>query len=123
MAKAVFAEKRKEKRFTMEEGTFAALKNHSLSLGGVIKHISPGGLAVHYIADGNLLHGTVMIDRLFKGKDYCFHDVPVKIISNLEPQDQPLFSSIPMRRCGIQFQEMTPSRMSQLERFIEKYAL
>ena len=122
MDKAAFAEKRNQKRFTVQEGAFAALKNHSFRL-GVIKDISRGGLAVHYVANGNLLHGSVMIDCLFKEGHSYLQDVPVKIISDLEVDDRPLFSSISMRRCGIQFKEMTASRMSQVERFIENYAL
>ena len=122
MDKIAFAEKRNQKRFTVQEVTFVALSNHFFRV-GVIKDVSRGGLALHYIADGNLLHGPVMIDRLFKGEHYYLQDVPVKIIWDLEAQDQPPFSSIPMRRCGIQFKEMTPSRMSQVETFIEKYGL
>ncbi len=62
-------------------------------------------------------------DCLLKGKSCYLQGVPVKIISDLEVDDRPLFSSISIRRCGIQFTEMTPSRMFQVERFIEKYAL
>jgi hypothetical protein len=122
MDKAAFAEKRNQTRYTVQENTFAALRNHGFRL-GVIKDISRGGLALHYIADGNLLHGSVMIVRLLKEGHSYLQDVPVKIISDLEVGDQPPFSFIPMRRCGIQFKEMTPSRMSQVERFIENYAL
>ena len=122
MDKAAFPEKRSHKRFIVQEGTFAALRNHDVTL-GVIKDISRGGFAVHYVANGNLLHGSVMIDCLFKEGHSYLKDVPVKIISDLEVDDRPLFSSISMRRCGLQFKEMTPARMSQLERFIENYAL
>lgn len=122
MDKTTFAEKRSHKRFIVQDRIFAALRNHDVTL-GVIKDISRGGFAVHYIANGNLLHGSVMIDGLFKSESFYLQDVPVKIISDLEVDDRPPFSSIPMRRCGIQFKEMTPSRMSQLARFIEKYAL
>jgi len=122
MDKAAFTEKRNQKRFTVQEDAFAALRNHVIRL-GVIKDISRDGLAVHYIANGNLLHGPVIIDHLFKEGHSYLQDVPVKIISDLEVGDQPLFSFIPMRRCGLQFKEMTPARMSQVERFIENYAL
>lgn len=122
MDKAAFPEKRSHKRFIVQEGTFAALRNHGIRL-GVIKDISGGGLALHYVADGNLLQGSVIIDCLFKEGHSYLQGVPVKIISDLEVNDRPPFSSISMRRCGMQFKEMTPARMSQLERFIENYAL
>ena len=122
MDKAASVEKRRYKRFTVQDGTFAALRNHDVTL-GIIKDISQGGFAVHYIVSGNLLHCPVTIDALFK-RDICYlQGVPVKIISDLEVDDRPAFSSIPTRRCGMQFQEMTPSLKSQVEGFIEKFAL
>ena len=118
----IFAEKRNHKRFTVQEGTFAALRNHGIRL-GVIKDISGGGFALHYIEDGNLLHGSIMLDGFFKGKNCYLRSVPVRIISDIEVEDRPPFSSLLIRRCGIKFKEMTASRMSQVERFIENYAL
>ena len=121
MGKTTFDEKRNHKRFTVQEGTFAALRNHNVTLGAIMD-ISRGGFAVHYVANGNLLHDSVMIDGLFKSERFYLQGVPVKIISDIEVYDRPPFSFIPMRRCGIQFKEMTPSRISQVERFMENYA-
>jgi len=122
MNKTAFVEKRIQKRFAVQEGTYAALKNHVINI-GIIKDISRGGFAAHFISDGSLLHNSVMIEGLFKGSSFCLKGVPVKIISDLEIEDRPLFSSIVMRRCGVEFEDMTPSRMSQLDRFIEEHAM
>ena len=69
------------------------------------------------------MYGSVAIEMVFKGKDCFLKGVPVKVISDVEVTNLHPFSIVPMRRCGLQFKEMTPFRISQVEKFIENYSL
>ena len=121
-AKGTFFEKRKHKRFNAQAVTFVVLKHHSCRL-GTIQDISRNGLSFQYIeADGNVLHGSTVIEDLFQGNDHHPLKMPVRIVSDVKVGAPP-FSFIPMRRCGLQFLEMTSSIISQVEEFIGKYAL
>jgi len=125
--KEAFTEKRKQNRFRVQEYTFAELRNNSITL-GVIKDISRDGLAVNYYSYDELLHGSIMVERFFKGRvghvdDYHLKGAPVRIIWDSEIDNHPPFSTITIRRCGLQFTDITPSQILHVDRLIEKYGL
>ena len=49
--------------------------------------------------------------------------IPCKIISNIESDELDSPNSIPMRRCGIQFDELVAQQVSDLEFFIKNCTL
>jgi c-di-GMP-binding flagellar brake protein YcgR len=116
-------DQRKHMRFRVQEGAFAVLMNHVTTV-GPIKDISRGGLAFTFISEDKLPQGSFMVDLLFGGdEDFYLKDIPSKIITDFEAIDRPAFSSIPLRRCSVQFEEINPLQISQLESFIRNYTI
>lgn len=114
------AERRKHKRFLVQEGVYALLKNNSSKL-GQIENISRGGFALSYIVDGEQLHEAFKVDIFISKIGYCLKDVPSKKISDLHIDNKLPFSTFSIRQARIQFNELNHSQLSQLDNFMRDY--
>ena len=116
-------ERRKHRRFYAATGAAAVFRRpwpDSSTLGQIID-ISMGGLAFRYIADGERSHGSYQLEIVWGDCSARFENIPFKVISDLKtPNDAPL-NSIEMRRGGVQFEELRPDQISQLEYFIQNH--
>ncbi|MGD9082868.1 MAG: PilZ domain-containing protein [Desulfobacterales bacterium] len=113
-------ERREHKRFLVQEGAYALLKNSSSKL-GQIKNISRGGLAFSYIVDGEQIHESFKVDIFMSNIGYCLRDVPSKKISDFHIDNRLPFSTFSIRQAGIQFNELNYSQLSQLDNFMRDY--
>jgi len=133
--------RRSHKRFKVKDGAFAVLYQDSSKLAKIID-ISPTGFSFCY-SDSQFLDN----DR--SGQAYLYHDdrqqlkdfsnfdiflvdsgiyldrIPCKIVSNFEVEelDSANSNSVSMRRCCIQFDELVPEQISDLEYFINNCTL
>ncbi len=114
-------ERRKHKRFRVQEGVYALLKNNSSKL-GQIKNISRGGLAFRYIVDGEQIHEAFKVDIFISNIGYCLKDVPSKKISDLHLDNRLPFSTFSIRQARIQFNELNHSQLSQLDNLMRDYS-
>ena len=114
-------ERRKHQRFKAREGSFAALKPSQAV--GEITDISKGGLAVHYaLYDRDLeMPSEVMI--IFTADRFHLKKIPCKKISDFQIEENPPFSSISTRRCGLKFGDLTEEQKSQLDYFLHNYTV
>jgi len=115
-------ERRKYKRFQVQENTFALLRAQVSKLGRVID-ISKGGLAFRYVSIGERLKGPLEVDLLLPHHDFSLNKLPVKIISNFEIASETPFRSLTLRRVGVQFGELTQKQKSRLEYFIQNHTI
>jgi hypothetical protein len=113
-------ERRKHKRFLVQEGVYALLKNNSSKL-GQIKNISRGGFAFSYIVDGEQMHEAFKVDIFISKIGYCLKDVPSKKISDLHIDNRLPFSTFSIRQARIQFDELNHSQLSQLDNLMRDY--
>jgi len=113
-------ERRKHKRFQVQEGVYALLKNNPSKL-GQIKNISRGGLAFSYIVDGEQMHEAFKVDIFISNIGYCLKDVPSKKISDLHLDNRLPFSTFSIRQARIQFNELNHSQLSQLDNLMRDY--
>jgi hypothetical protein len=113
-------ERREHKRFRVQEGVYALLKNNSSKL-GQIKNISRGGVAFSYIDDGEQMHESFKVDIFISEIGYCLKDVPSKKISDLHLDNRLPFSTFSIRQAGIQFSELNHSQLSQLDNLMRDY--
>jgi c-di-GMP-binding flagellar brake protein YcgR len=110
-------ERRKAKRYLVKGRAMAVLSpNHILPY--QIIDISRNGLAFSYhgqhIWDDELLQLEIYDDEnIFLDK------IPIRIVADC-PLDE---SSKNLRRCGVQFGELTPSQKAQLEYFIQEHTI
>lgn len=117
-----FAEQRTYKRYRVRDGAFAVIKNHPKSTIGQIIDISKGGLAIKYLANGISVQGNSKLDIFFTGKGIQLKDITFQTVCDFELYNMPSFSSIKMRRGGLQFTTLEENHEIQLNKFISNYA-
>jgi hypothetical protein len=119
-------ERRKHKRFKVQIGAFAVLGGppwpHSTKVGQIID-LSRDGLAFHYVTSEGGSNGSFELGILLAYHGFYCDKVPVKTISDFEVADKPRISSIATRRRSVQFGELTPHQISQLEYFIQSHTI
>jgi hypothetical protein len=115
-------EQRKQNRFRVREGAFAVLGDDISKLGQIID-ICMGGLAFRYVAMGTPTDGPFKLDIFLDEKGFYLGSLPFKIISDIEIDHEIPFSSITVRRHGVQFGKLTHKQMSQLNYFIRNHTV
>ena len=109
-------ERRKHKRYKVKEGscTVEPKTDSKFAKSGDIIDISMGGLAFSYVEDDKWTDETFDRGMLLGEKDLCIEDLPLKVIS-----DCAINTGITItRRCGVQFDKLTPKQLAQLEYYI-----
>ena len=113
-------DRRQMKRFKVAEGAFAALINHGNKL-GQIKDISEKGLSFRYI-DSQDEHPEARELKIVLGSGgLCLDRVPVKKVTDFEIKSEFSFSSIKMRRIGLEFGKLTQDQQTRLTYFIQNH--
>lgn len=131
--------RRSQKRYLVKDGAFAVLHQNSTKLAQIID-ISMAGFSFRY-------SDTRFMDSDRSGEAFLYHDhrtrlddfskfdiflvdsgiyldqIPCKIISSFEIDENETSNSISMRRCGLQFDELKPAQVSDLEYFIKNCTL
>ena len=118
-------ERRKHKRFQVEDGAFALFRPHwhHSTMSGRIIDINRHGLAFHYVTSEGGWNGSFELGILFAYHGFYCDKVPVKTISDFEVADETRVSWIATRRRSVQFGELTPHQISQLEHFIGSHTI
>jgi hypothetical protein len=116
-------ERRQFERFSAAGDAFAALRPHFNKLGS-IKDISRGGLAFEYIALTTRGGDEMAIDIFLTGNGFYLARVPCKVVYDTQVnKDGGDFQYlIDVRRCGVQFGDLTTDAADQLAYFIANYA-
>jgi len=118
-------ERRKHKRFKVQDRAFVVLgappRPHSTKAGQIID-ISMGGLAFSYIADDDRSNASSELGIFLADNSFHLRHIPFETISDLKTNRVP-FSSITIRRSGVQFGELTHDQISQLEYFIQNHTI
>jgi hypothetical protein len=118
-------ERRKHKRFQVQDGAFAVAmppQPRSTPPGQIID-VSRGGLAFRYIAGEEGSNGSFELIILLANNNFHLDKVPFETISDFEIANEVPFSSITMRRRGVQFGKLTDKQISQLDYFIRNYTI
>ena len=121
-SKKDLVERRGHKRFEVKEGAFASLKGPVSKL-GQITDISRGGLAFRYIDTGVRPARLFDLEISLTDNTFRLKEVSCKSISDSEITNEFHFSSITMRRLGVQFEKLTQDQNSQLEYFIQNHTI
>ena len=114
------AERRKHRRFQVQDIAFAVLRNQGMAL-GQITDISLGGLAFHYIATKENDNGASELDILLAYNGLYMEKIRFKTISDFQIANRSPFTPIIMKRCGIKFVEIAGEQTSMLENFIRHH--
>jgi hypothetical protein len=115
-------EKRREKRYQACDGAFAALRNNTTKLGQIMD-ISRKGLSLRYIDIGERPEESVEMDIFMSGNGFFLKQISFRTVFDLELDTRLEFSSIPMRRRGVEFVNLNPQQFKSLIYFIENHTL
>jgi len=115
------ADPEKHKRFLVPKDSFVALGPHFNKVGRIID-IGMDGLRFGYLASEELSDKSFEVDIFLSNTaDFYLERVPCEMISEAKIPRSP-FGSLVIRKCSVQFGELTPNQISQLEYFIQNHA-
>ena len=113
---------RKEDRFVVREGAFAASDTSPGEVGQILD-ISMRGLAFCYIADKEESAIAFHLDIFLTQNGFYLRKVPVKTVWDFQMTNNPPFSMVPMRRRGVQFGSLNTHQRRSLKYFITNYTM
>jgi hypothetical protein len=122
MSRIEVVERRKHKRFQAEDGAYAAVRPQYDKIGQIID-ISRGGLAFRYMVSGNQEDKSSELDIFLIGDGFHLDKVPFQTVSDQEIPERLCAGSQTMRRCAVQFGELTQMQTLQLEEFIRNHII
>ena len=112
----------KIKDMSMGEIAFAVIKSKPIKMGQVI-NISRDGLAFHYIDRQGGSNGLFKMDILFAPDAFYLDRLLFKPVFDFEIETEIPFNSFTVRKCGVQFGELSSQQRSRLEYFISKHTI
>ncbi len=115
-------ERTKLTRFFAQDTAFAVLRPDFTKI-GKIKGISRDGLAFEYIAyEGQQKDASEMDIFLSEEGGLHLFQIPCKIIHDFKVDDFPTSTQgAEIRRCGVQFGELTQEQAAQLDFFLKNH--
>jgi len=111
------AERRKHKRFRVQNGGLAALCPE-FSIVGQIIDISAAGLAFRYVASEERSKESSRLSILLTDGSFCFEKIPFEAVWDTPMPREFSFGAITLRRCGVQFGELTNGQKLDLQYFM-----
>ena len=111
----------KHKRFLVPRDSFMLLGPHFNKVGRIID-IGMDGLRFGYVAGNELSDKSFELDIFLSNTDFYLERVPCEMISEAKIPRSP-YGSLSIRKCSVQFGELTPNQISQLEYFIQNHAI
>jgi hypothetical protein len=123
------ADKRNHERFRVQDSAFVVIRGPwpSTSKVGQIVDVSMSGLGFRYIA--SYIASEVRpnqsseLDIVLSGSSFRLDKIPFESISDFQTANEDPVSSTTMRRSGVQFGELTPYQISQLQDFVQNYTI
>ena len=120
-----FVENRKHKRFKVKSGSVAVESNTAFEYIhiGQIVNISKGGLAFVYIDIDGELTEPFELDIVAALDGFYLKNVPFKTVWVSPVASHSAFIFLERKQRGVQFGEMTPHQISQLDYFLHNYTV
>jgi hypothetical protein len=115
-------ERRSHQRFQVPKGVFVEVRRPHHSKLGEIINISMGGVAFRYLAAKEPSNGSDKLNIFFDEGGFRLNDILLETVTDLRTHKIP-YTYVTMRRSGVQFSSLTHHQISQLEHFIENYAI
>ena len=113
-------ERRKHTRFQVPKSAFVGFGPYDAKVGQIID-VSTGGLAFRYVGTEEPSNGELSI--FLAERDFYVGQIPFKTISDFEIAGKTPSTSVPLRRSGVQFGQLTEHQTSQLEHLLHSLTL
>lgn len=115
-------ERRTYKRLLARRGAVALVETLVNKLGQV-EDISFGGLSFCYMQLEKETSVSGGVDLFFPRYDFFMKQIPMRVVTDIEELNQSPFRTVTMRRCGVQFLELSDEHRLQLEFFLRNYTV
>ena len=122
MKREKLAERRKHKRFQVQDGAFAVIRPEFTKLGQIID-ISHEGLAFQYAVTASQANGASELDIFLVGDGYYLEKMSFETVSDRRATKKSSKGSLPLRRCSVQFKDLTGIQIARLEYFIQNHTI
>ena len=113
-------ERRKNRRVLLNGRADAVLFGPDFTKGVQIVDVGSGGLGFRYVDGQKTVDGPLELDILWDHMDIFLLNLKVKSVSDFQVANEFLLGVIPIRRCGVEFVNLTLDQISQLENLLEK---
>ncbi len=111
------AERRIHPRYTVRDGSYAALSPDSTIMGQIV-NISRGGLCFRYIVHREQAFESLATHIFVGDNGFYLEKMPYTIVEDEQVDYASSFSSIAMRQRRVQFSDLTPNQIAQLDYFL-----
>lgn len=119
-------EHRRYARYLPRKNAFAALGSKYNRVGKIID-ISLGGLAFEYISGENSCSNSLEVDIFLVDNVYHLYNIPCKMLYDMQIHvphvNNKLIKILTIKRCGVQFGELSDYDLTQLKLFLEGYTI
>ena len=116
-------QKRTDKRYRVKDLTFVKLRSKSEIEIAQLLDISMEGLAFRYFVDNKQPRNYYNLGLFLSGGGFSIDQIPFKAASNIELANNSQFSTIILKRYGVQFEKLTPEQTNSLDHFLLNYTL
>lgn len=120
---AATSERRTHERVDVHDVIFVTFRPHFDKVGW-LKDISKGGICMEYTvldqAGGS--HKNTSVDMFARDRTFRLLDLPCKVVYDVKvDHDDPWFTTVETRRCGIQFGGLNDSQNVELEKLLQRF--
>ena len=117
------AERREHERYAARDDVVAALRSSLKSKVGLVMNVSRGGLAFRYVESTDMVAEPLELDLKLGETGVNLKGVPVKLVNDTSMANEFSFSLIPLRKCSLQFGQMTREQTSKLELLLQYHTI
>jgi hypothetical protein len=119
-------ERRKHRRYQVQDGAFAALTSPSEAKLGLICDISKAGLAFRYVADKNdqkeYTTTSCSVNILYDAEGFYLENLPCSIVWDQHLHGETSFSHLTVRKCSVCFDGLSTVQHADLAYFLDNHA-
>ena len=113
-------ERRSHPRYAVQKGA-VAFGETSVNRLGHVEDIGMGGISFRYMYFEDDSESLDTINLYFPKYKFTLKRLSVRLISDIEEFNPSQFKTVTMKRCGMQFCQLTPDQKAQIKRFISLY--
>jgi hypothetical protein len=116
-------ERRKHPRYIPRKAAYVVAKPHFQRVGR-IKEISMGSLSFEYLAQGGKAQAWDPVDIFLSEPFFYLPEIPCRVAYDIVvDEDMQLPHGFALRRCGVQFIDLTLEHQSKLAYFLKHFAI
>lgn len=117
-------DKRRYKRYSVKKGGIVSLQMGSETRLGLITDVSRGGIGFRYVADDHPPRGhkNAALEIIYGQDGFFLDNIPARVVNDSGTESEFSFQLLPIRRCGVCFDKLSPDKEREIDYFINRYS-